>query len=139
MASVRASETFIKQWFGAFFGDPFFGINLEHEYSKSVPMQRGTRFILRRSVPMQRGTRFAFCEMRAMQRGAHFFCRRSVPMQHGDRFGFWGVPLGGQLEPSKPILPPTPWVSQRARQKHQKHLKINGLGRFFGIALGRLI
>ena len=44
-----------------------------HEYSKSVPMQRGARSFLRRSVPMQRGTRFVFCRSVLMQRGARFW------------------------------------------------------------------
>ena len=31
--------------------------------AKSVPMQRGARFVLRRSVPMQRGARFSFFDV----------------------------------------------------------------------------
>ena len=31
---------------------------MDHAETKSVPMQRGVRSVLRRSVPMQRGARF---------------------------------------------------------------------------------
>ena len=55
---MRASETSIKPMVWGVLGDPFWVTNLELEYSKSVPMQRGARFFLRRSVPMQRGARF---------------------------------------------------------------------------------
>ena len=43
--------------------DPFWGTNLDHENAKSVPMQRGARFVLHRSVPMQRGARFSIFDV----------------------------------------------------------------------------
>ena len=38
----------------------------DHEYSKSVPKQRGALFFLCRSIPMQRGARFSFFGDRSM-------------------------------------------------------------------------
>ena len=37
-----------------------------HENAKSVPVQRGARFVLLRSVPMQRGARFLIFGERSM-------------------------------------------------------------------------
>ena len=42
----------------AIFGGPDWGPQLDHKKTKSVPMQRGVRSVLRRSVLMQRGARF---------------------------------------------------------------------------------
>ena len=39
-------------------GGPIWGINLDHENVKIVPMQRGARSFFCRSAPMQRGTHF---------------------------------------------------------------------------------
>ena len=44
--------------FGAIAWGALGGTQLDHENTKSVPMQRGARSVLRRSVPMQRGARF---------------------------------------------------------------------------------
>ena len=50
-----------------FLGDLLGGTQLDHEITKSVPMQRGARSVLRRSVPMQCGARFfLFCGYRSM-------------------------------------------------------------------------
>ena len=59
--------------FGAIAWGALGGTQLDHENTKSIPMQRGARFAFSRSAPMQRGVRFAFCAMLAMQRGARFF------------------------------------------------------------------
>ena len=42
------------------------GTQLDHENTKSVPMQRGARSVFCRSVPMQRGARFLFFGERSM-------------------------------------------------------------------------
>ena len=39
----QVSKSAYFKWFGAFFEDPFWGANLDHEHAKSVPMQRGAR------------------------------------------------------------------------------------------------
>ena len=44
--------------FGAIAWGALGGTQLDHENTKSVPMQRGARSIFCRSVPMQRGARF---------------------------------------------------------------------------------
>ena len=51
---------------------------MDHENAKSVPMQRGARFVLLRSVPMQRGARFLIL---------------GIPwaVQHGLREGFRNI------------------------------------------------
>ena len=49
--------------FGAIAWGALGGTQLDHESTKSVPMQRGARFVLHRSVPMQRGARFAFFDV----------------------------------------------------------------------------
>jgi len=40
------------------FGGPIWGINLDHENAKIVPMQRGARSFFCRNAPMQRGAHF---------------------------------------------------------------------------------
>ena len=40
-------------------GALLWGPQLDHAETKSVPMQRGARFVFCRSVPMQRGARFS--------------------------------------------------------------------------------
>ena len=46
------------------------GTQLDHENTKSVPMQRGARSVFCRSVPMQRGARFLFFgELSMVQHG----------------------------------------------------------------------
>ena len=52
--------------FGAIAWGALGGTQLDHESTKSVPMQRGARSVFCRSVPMQRGTRFLFCGDRSM-------------------------------------------------------------------------
>ena len=46
--------------FGAIAWGALGGTQLDHENTKSVPMQRGARSVFCRSVPMQRGARFLF-------------------------------------------------------------------------------
>ena len=47
------------QMFGAIAWGALGGTQLDHESTKSVPMQRGARSVFCRSVPMQRGARFS--------------------------------------------------------------------------------
>ena len=49
--------------FGAIAWGALGGTQLDHENTKSVPMQRGTRSVLHRSFPMQRGARFRFLDV----------------------------------------------------------------------------
>ena len=57
--------------FGAMAWGALGGTQLDHENTKSVPMQRGARSVLCRSVPMQRGARFLIFDDRSMvQHGA---------------------------------------------------------------------
>ena len=39
------------------------GSHLDHPDAKSVPRQRGARFVLRRSTPVQRGARFSILDI----------------------------------------------------------------------------
>ena len=48
------------------FGGPIWGINLDHENAKIVPMQRGARSFFCRNAPMQRGARFLIFGVRSM-------------------------------------------------------------------------
>ena len=52
--------------FGAIAWGALGGTQLDHENTKSVPMQRGARSVFCRSVPMQRGARFLFFGDRSM-------------------------------------------------------------------------
>ena len=52
--------------FGAIAWEALGGTQLDHESTKSVPMQRGARSVFCRSVPMQRGTCFLFFDDRSM-------------------------------------------------------------------------
>ena len=52
--------------FGAIARGALGGTQLDHENTKSVPMQRGARSVFCRSVPMQRGTRFLIFGVRSM-------------------------------------------------------------------------
>ena len=52
--------------FGAIAWGALGGTQLDHENTKSVPMQRGARSVFCRSVPMQRGTRFLIFGDRSM-------------------------------------------------------------------------
>ena len=52
--------------FGAIARGALGGTQLDHESTKSVPMQRGTRSVFCRSVPMQRGARFLIFGVRSM-------------------------------------------------------------------------
>ena len=52
--------------FGAIAWGALGGTQLDHENTKSVPMQRGARSVFCRSVPMQRGARFSFFGERSM-------------------------------------------------------------------------
>ena len=49
----------LKQMLWAICGNPSWATIRDRECSKSVPMQRGARFVFCRSVPMQRGARFS--------------------------------------------------------------------------------
>ena len=75
---------------------------MDHAETKSVPMQRGVRSVLRRSVPMQRGARFC-------------------AMALGDRWRPLGLIhfLGAHAR----VLP---WTSQ----KHSKAFVLNGFEHF---------
>ena len=56
--------------FGAIAWGALGGTQLDHESTKSVPMQRGARSVFCRSVPMQRGARFLiFGERSTVQHG----------------------------------------------------------------------
>ena len=81
---------------------------MDHAETKSVPMQRGVRSVLRRSVPMQRGARFC-------------------AMALGDRWRPLGLIhfLGAHAR----VLP---WTSQ----KHSKAFVLNGFERFLGDPFG---
>ncbi len=52
--------------FGAIAWGALGGTQLDHENTKSVPMQRGARSVFCRSVPMQRGARFLIFGERSM-------------------------------------------------------------------------
>ena len=52
--------------FGAIAWGALGGTQLDHESTKSVPMQRGARSVFCRSVPMQRGARFLIFGDRSM-------------------------------------------------------------------------
>ena len=52
--------------FGAIAWGALGGTQLDHENTKSVPMQRGARSVFCRSVLMQRGARFLFFGYRSM-------------------------------------------------------------------------
>ena len=52
--------------FGAIAWGALGGTQLDHENTKSVPMQRGARSVFCRSVPMQRGARFLIFGDRSM-------------------------------------------------------------------------
>ena len=52
--------------FGAIARGALGGTQLDHENTKSVPMQRGARSVFCRSVPMQRGARFLIFGERSM-------------------------------------------------------------------------
>ena len=52
--------------FGAIAWGALGGTQLDHENAKSIPMQRGARFVFCRSVPMQRGTRFLIFGVRSI-------------------------------------------------------------------------
>ena len=52
--------------FGAIARGALGGTQLDHESTKSVPMQRGARSVFCRSVPMQRGARFLIFGDRSM-------------------------------------------------------------------------
>ncbi len=52
--------------FGAIAWGALGGTQLDHENTKSVPMQRGARSVFCRSVPMQRGARFSIFSDRSM-------------------------------------------------------------------------
>ena len=52
--------------FGAIAWGALGGIQLDHENTKSVPMQRGARSVFCRSVLMQRGARFLIFGERSM-------------------------------------------------------------------------
>ena len=52
--------------FGAIAWGALGGTQLDHENTKSVPMQRGARPVFCRSVPMQRGARFLIFGERSM-------------------------------------------------------------------------
>ena len=52
--------------FGAIAWGALGGTQLDHENTKSVPMQRGARSVFCRSVPMQRGARFLLFGDRSM-------------------------------------------------------------------------
>ena len=52
--------------FGAIAWGALGGTQLDHESTKSVPMQRGARSVFCRNIPMQRGARFSFFGERSM-------------------------------------------------------------------------
>ena len=52
--------------FGAIAWGALGGTQLDHESTKNVPMQRGTRSVFCRSVPVQRGARFLIFGDRSM-------------------------------------------------------------------------
>ena len=52
--------------FGAIAWGALGGTQLDHENTKSVPMQRGARSVFCRNVPMQRGARFSLLGYRSM-------------------------------------------------------------------------
>ena len=52
--------------FGAIAWGALGGTQLDHENTKSIPMQRGARSVLRGSVPMQRGAHFLILGYRSM-------------------------------------------------------------------------
>ena len=52
--------------FGAIAWGALGGTQLDHENTKSVPMQRGARSVFCRSVPIQRGARFLIFGDRSM-------------------------------------------------------------------------
>ena len=56
--------------FGAIAWGALGGTQLDHESTKSVPMQRGARSVFCRSIPMQRGARFlSFGDRSMVQHG----------------------------------------------------------------------
>ena len=52
--------------FGAIAWGTLGGTQLDHENTKSIPVQRGVRSVFCRSVPMQRGARFLIFGDRSM-------------------------------------------------------------------------
>ena len=55
--------------FGAIAWGALGGTQLDHENTKSVPMQRGARSVFCRSVPMQRGALLFFGDRSMVQHG----------------------------------------------------------------------
>ena len=69
--------------FGAIAWGALGGTQLDHENTKSVPMQRGARSVFCRSVPMQRGARFLIFGERSMvqhgvDEGVKNICKTNV-------------------------------------------------------------
>ena len=69
--------------FGAIARGALGGTQLDHENTKSVPMQRGARSVFCRSVPMQRGARFLIFGERSMvqhgvDEGVKNICKTNV-------------------------------------------------------------
>ena len=69
--------------FGAIAWGALGGTQLDHENTKSVPMQRGARSVFCRSVPVQRGARFLIFGDRSMvqhgvDEGVNNICKTNV-------------------------------------------------------------
>ena len=59
LVGSKTSKNSLKIMVWRILGGPSWRHQLDPKNTKSVPMQRGARFVFCRSVPMQRGARFS--------------------------------------------------------------------------------